>query len=63
MTSQRFLNDQVNSRDFLRSLLGACKAPIVTILFLSFAVIGPVVEFAKTLKKSLQLWSLLKIRK
>lgn len=60
MTSQRFLNDQVNSRDFLRSLLGACKAPIVTILFLSFAVIGPVVEFAKTLKKSLQYMELIK---
>lgn len=60
MTSQRFLNDQVNSRDFLRSLLDACKAPIVTILFLSFAVIGPVVEFAKTLKKSLQYMELIK---
>lgn len=60
MTSQRFLNDRVNLRDFLRSLLGACKAPIVTILFLSFAVIGPVVEFAKTLKKSLQYMELIK---
>lgn len=60
MTSQRFLNDQVNSRDFLRSLLDACKAPIVTVLFLSFVVIGPVAEFAKTIKQSLKYMELIK---
>lgn len=60
MTSQRFLNDQVNLKDFLRSLLEACKAPIATVLFLSFAVIGPMVEFAKELKTNLEFMELLK---
>lgn len=60
MTSQRFLNDQVNLRDFLRSLLEACKAPIVALLFISFSVIGPVVKLAKALKQNLQYMELLK---
>ena len=60
MTSQRFLNDRVNLRDFLRSLLEACKAPIATVLFLSFAVIGPMVNFAKELKTNLEFMELLK---
>lgn len=60
MTSQRFLNDQVNLRDFLRSLLEACKAPIVVLLFISFSVIGPVVKLAKALKQNLQYMELLK---
>lgn len=60
MTSQRFLNDRVNLRDFLRSLLEACKAPIVALLFISFSVIGPVAKLAKALKQNLQYMELLK---
>lgn len=60
MTSQRFLNDRVNLRDFLRSLLEACKAPIVALLFISFSVIGPVAKLAKDLKQNLQYMELLK---
>lgn len=60
MTSQRFLNDQVNSRDFLRSLLEACKAPIVALFFISLSVIGPVAKLAKALKQNLQYMELLK---
>lgn len=60
MTSQRFLNDKVNLRDFLRSLLEACKAPIVALLFISFSVIGPVAKLAKALKQNLQYMELLK---
>ncbi len=60
MTSQRFSNDRVNLRDFLRSLLEACKAPIVTLFFISFFVIGPVVKLAKALKQNLQYMELLK---
>lgn len=60
MTSQRFLNDRVNLRDFLRSLLEACKAPIVALFFISFSVIGPVAKLAKALKQNLQYMELLK---
>lgn len=60
MTSQRFLNDRVNLRDFLRSLLEACKAPIVTLFFISFSLIGPVAKLAKALKQNLQYMELLK---
>lgn len=60
MTSQRFLNDKVNSRDFLRSLLEACKAPIVALLFISFYTLGSVVSFARSLKKNAELIELLK---
>lgn len=60
MTSQRFLNDRVNLRDFLRSLLEACKAPIVALFFISLSVIGPVAKLAKALKQNLQYMELLK---
>lgn len=60
MTSQRFLNDKVNSRDFLRSLLEACKAPIVALLFISFYTVGAVASFAKDLKKSTEYMELLR---
>lgn len=60
MTSQRFLNDKVNSRDFLRSLIEACKAPIVALLFISFYTIGAVASFAKELKKNTEFIELLK---
>lgn len=62
MTSQRFLNDRVDLRDFLRSLIEACKAPIVTLLFISFYTVGSVAIFAKNLKKNLDYMTLLKNR-
>lgn len=60
MTSQRFLNDKVTLRDFLRSLLEACKAPLVTLLFVSLYTIGSVAAFAKGLKKSVEYMALIK---
>lgn len=62
MTSQRFLNDKVNSRDFLRSLLEECKAPIITLMFVSFYTVGAVATFAKNLKKNIEFMELLKNR-
>lgn len=62
MTSQRFLNDKVNSRDFLRSLIEACKAPIVILLFISFNTIGPIASFAKELKRNTEYMELLRKR-
>lgn len=60
MTSQRFLNDKVNSSDFLRSLKDACIAPIIAFFAISFYYIGPIVTFAKELKKNLEYIELLK---
>lgn len=62
MTSQRFLNDRVDLRDFLRSLLEACKAPIVTLVIVSFYAVGSVVSFAKDLKTNVEFMELLKNR-
>lgn len=60
MTSQRFLNDKVGSKDFLRSLFESCKVHIVLMFVLMIAIIGPIASFAKTLKKDLQLMELIK---
>lgn len=60
MTSQRFLNDKVGSKDFLRSLFESCKVLIVLMFVLMIAIIGPIASFAKTLKKNLQLMELIK---
>ena len=60
MTSQRFLNDKVGSKDFLRSLFESCKVLIVLMFVLMIAIIGPIASFAKTLKKDLQLMELTK---
>ena len=53
MTSQRFLNDKVNSRDFLRSLKDACLAPIIALIILSYKFVVPLASFAKELKTNL----------
>lgn len=50
MTSQRFLNDHVNSRDFLRSLLQGIMFPIIMFVVLLGKFLFPVVEFAKKVK-------------
>ena len=59
MTSQRFLNDKVNSRDFLRSLKDACLAPLIAIFFLSYKYIAPLASFAKTLRNDIMYKDLL----
>lgn len=50
MTSQRFLNDKVNSRDFLRSLKDACLAPIIALIILGNKFVVPMASFAKELR-------------
>ncbi|MCH5170634.1 MAG: hypothetical protein J1F24_05040 [Oscillospiraceae bacterium] len=62
MTSQRFLNDKVNSRDFLRSLKDACLAPIVALIVLSIKYVIPVASFAKELRTNLTYKDLLSKR-
>lgn len=63
MTSQRFLNDKVNSRDFLRSLIQGCKAPILAFFFTVLSVIGPVIVFARDFGKNAYLVELAKNHK
>lgn len=60
MTSQRFLNDRVASRDFLRSLKDACFAPIIALIALCIQYIGPMISFAKALKKNMQFMELIR---
>lgn len=50
MTSQRFLNDHVNSKDFLRSLKQALLFPVVMMLLLCVKYLVPVVKFASRIK-------------
>ena len=59
MTSQRFLNDKVNSRDFLRSLKDACLAPILALIVLCCKYIIPLVGCVKELKTNLKYKDLL----
>ena len=60
MTSQRYLNDKVALKDFLRSLLGACKAPIAAVIIISFYILGPIIKFAKELKENIAYMELVK---
>ena len=54
MTSQRFLNDKVNSRDFLRSLKDACLGPIIVMIVIGAKFIIPIISFAKEIRKNLE---------
>lgn len=53
MTSQRFLNDHVNSRDFSRSLMQGIMFPIIMFVVLLGKFMFPVVEFASKIKTNL----------
>ncbi len=50
MTSQRFLNDHVNAKDFSRSLMQGIMFPIIMFVVLLGKFLFPVVEFAKKVK-------------
>lgn len=60
MTSQRFSNDNVASRDFLRSLKTGIAAPITAFAVLCLFSVGEMAVFVKNMKKQLDLMELLK---